>query len=127
MSSRVTGSFGPYEYAFAHRDPKQTFGVGLISKLAVYSDDELVEPGNTMDLPRQASPRRTRLRGLLFSDFGRLDDPLGTGVLLVVGLTHDELDRAKFGDSSEIDALLRTRDDYPYTDWRRRSLLRRPR
>lgn len=120
--NQIKNSLGNYELAICHRG-KEIWGIDIISNLAFYTLDELLEPGDTMDIG-QAVPKNSSLRGLLFLDFGRFSvRDRHAGVLLCIGITADEIAVCRSGGRSTVEAELNAKGVYPYTDLQRKSVL----
>lgn len=114
---------GNYELAIAHRTGEETWGANLISRLAHYTLEDVLQPGQTMDIG-PAVPKGSKIDAFLFYDYGRFvfrEEPCG--VLLCVGITEKEK-KACF--SGKMQALLKALHDkgvYPYTDLDRESVI----
>lgn len=116
---------GTYELMIAHRELDNDWGPKVISRLARYTCDVLLEPGHTMDIG-SAVPKGSTIVAFLFCDYARFSyRGQDAGLLLCLGLTRDELRRCRSGPSGrdEVFNALRTSGAYPYTDLYRASAL----
>jgi hypothetical protein len=119
---QVQNSLGNYELAISHRT-EEKWGSQIISSLAYYTLDARVEPGQTMDLGPSA-PAGSMICAFLFSDFGRFFvRGRRAGLLLCIGITADELSACREGDLKVVEARLRSKSVYPFTDFQRKSVL----
>ena len=120
---QVTSSLGNYELAICQRtdDP---WGPGLISRLAHYTLEAQLNPGETMDIG-SAAPEGSNISALLFLELAQFE-VLGrpAGVLLCIGLTPEELSVCRDGKVSEVESALRSKGVYPYTDHARTSVFK---
>ncbi|QVL34616.1 suppressor of fused domain protein [Telmatocola sphagniphila] len=113
---------GNYELMMCHRGESE-IGPNLISKLAVYTCEDRLKPGDTMNIER-AAPVGSTVTALLFlkyADLTVLDQK--AGVLLCMGITSDELDWCQLGRTNELIRALKKQKVYPFTEWRRKSVL----
>lgn len=114
---------GSYELAICHRNDDSA-GPGLISWLANYTLEAVLEPGQTMSISG-AVPEGSSIAGLLFFDYARMRvRGERCGLLLCIGITEDELARCRAGYRTEVENRLKGSSIYPYTDWHRSSSLR---
>lgn len=121
--SQQPNSQGTYELAIAHRDDND-WGPNIISRLARYKCEAVLEPGETMDIG-PAVPAKSTITGFLFDDFKRMKyEGRDAGILLCIGLTADELAACQEGRRGEVREALKARNVYPYTDLFRRSVLK---
>lgn len=110
-------SLGNYELVICtqHELPK---AASLISKLARYTCDCVLEPGHTMDLPGYFGDES--IRALLFSSLR--DVPVGFsflgkqhGLLLAMGITIEELEFGRAHGNGELLTMLKEGGVFPYT------------
>lgn len=114
---------GNYELAIAHRDPKEEWGANLICRLAYYTLDAVVQPGETMCLDAFA-PQGSAINALLFCDYGWFTlRGQSCGVLLCLGITEPERLACVEGKAAQVVKLLQDKGVYPYTDLTRKSVL----
>lgn len=112
---------GNYELMICTREPSE-WALHVVSQLALYTHEEPIEPGDTMDL-EGALPDDSSLSALLFLDYARfkvLDRD--AGLLLCIGITKDELEEYQNGDPNEFVEKLQSKGIYPYTDLQRASI-----
>jgi len=113
---------GFYELAICHRD-NQTWGPNLISRLAHYTLQAVLNPGETMDIG-PAVPEGSNIAAFLFEDLGRFDfRGHKAGVLLCIGITQAELDECRAGRTERVVKALRRKGIYPHTDLIRNSVV----
>lgn len=113
---------GAYELAVCHRDGER-WGPGLISRLAAYTLEAVLNPGETMEIG-SAVPDGATVVGFLFDDMARFEfRGRAAGVLLCLGITADELARCRAGGTADVLHALRQRGVYPYTDLNRASVV----
>jgi Suppressor of fused protein (SUFU) len=121
--SQTPNSQGTYELAIAHRDENQ-WGPNIIAKLARYTCDAVLEPGETMDIG-PAVPAKSTIAAFLFDDFKRMSyEGQDAGVLLCIGLTADEAAACLRGNRQEVYDALKAQNVFPYTDLFRPSVLK---
>lgn len=112
---------GNYELAICHR-AEEDWGPDLIGRLAYYTLEAVLEPGQTMSI-EAAVPEGSSITALLFMDFGRCE-VLGekSGVLLCLGITAEELQLCRQGKRLIVEAALKDQGVYPYTDLYRNTI-----
>ena len=114
---------GTYELVIADRDGHD-WGPNVISKLARYTCDAVVQPGQTMDIG-PAVPAGSTIAGFFFDDFKRMKFAGNdAGLLLCIGLTADELAACKRGKRQMVYDALISGEFFPYTDLFRASVLK---
>jgi hypothetical protein len=114
---------GTFELAIAHRDDND-WGPNIISKLAQYTCDAVLQPGQTMDIG-SAVPAKSTIAGFFFDDFKRMKYQGGdAGVLLCIGLTADEVAACRKGKRQMVYDALIAQKVFPYTDLFRPSVLK---
>lgn len=114
---------GTYELAIAHRN-ENDWGPNIISKLARYTCDALLQPGQTMDIG-PAVPAKSTISGFFFDDFKRMKfGGADAGLLLCIGLTADELAACRQGKRQKVYDALIAQKFFPYTDLFRPSVLK---
>jgi hypothetical protein len=114
---------GTFELAIAHRDDNG-WGPNIISNLARYTCDAVLQPGHTMDIG-SAVPAESTIAGFLFDDFKRMKyQGEDAGVLLCVGLTADEVAACRKGKRQMVYDALIAQKVFPYTDLFRPSVLK---
>jgi hypothetical protein len=121
-SDQVTGTLGSFELAIAYRD-KSEWAPNLVSKLAYYTLEQGLEPGDTMALGPSA-PEDSGLVGLLFDDFGRFVlRRKRCGLLLCIGITNREMRACRAGKSEQVLAALKASGIYPFTEFSRKTVV----
>jgi hypothetical protein len=124
--SQKPNLLGTFELAIAHRDDSD-WGPSVISRLARYTCDAQLQPGQTMDIGPAVPPKST-ISGFLFDDYKRMTyADADAGLLLCVGLTPDELEACKQGKRQMVYDALIAQGVYPFTDLFRPSVLKPPR
>lgn len=119
---QIRNGLGNYELAICHRT-EETWGAETISSLAYCTLNVKIEPSETMSIG-SIVPADSTISAFLFSDFGRFTvRGREAGLLLCVGITPDELAACRRGDLQNVEANLRSRNVYPFTDLQRRSVL----
>ena len=114
---------GTFELAFAHRDDN-AWGPNIISRLARYTCDAVLQPGQTMDIGA-AVPAKSTIAGFFFDDFKRMKfQGAKAGVLLCIGLTADEVAACRRGKRQMVYDALIAQQVFPYTDLFRPSVLK---
>lgn len=119
-------SLGAYELMICTRE-LDDWAPSLISRLAPYTLEATIEPGETMDMDG-ALPEGTTLAALVFTepDVERnrfVVQGRRAGLLLCVGITRDELEFTRQNGLGPLESLLREKQVYPFTDLRRDSVL----
>lgn len=113
---------GNYELAICHRDDEE-WGANLISRLAHYTLEAVLNPGETMDIG-SATPEGSTIAALLFFDYGRFTvRGRNAGLLLCLGITADELTECRKGRRDVVEKALKDAGVFPYTDLFRKSVL----
>src|SRR5215510_1479956 len=119
---QIQNQFGNYELMICHRDDEQ-WGPNLISRLAHYTLQAELNPGETMDIG-SIKPEEATISALLFFDYARFKvKGREAGLLLCVGITADELNACLNGRRAEVEESLKKAGIYPFTDLYRRSVL----
>jgi len=119
---QIQNQLGNYELMICHRDGEQ-WGPNLISRLAHYTLQAELNPGETMDIG-SIKPEEATISALLFFDYARFKvKGREAGLLLCVGITADELNACLNGRRAEVEESLKKAGIYPFTDLYRRSVL----
>jgi hypothetical protein len=109
---------GNYELMICEKEDP-SWGASIISKLAYYTLDARLEPGETLDLG-DSVPSGSTITAFLFSEYARFPvRQLPCGLLLCLGITKQELAACRRGRAAEVEAVLRKDGVYPFTDLRR--------
>lgn len=123
---QIPNELGNYELVICHRDEEE-WGPELISRLAYYTLESALEPGDTMDIA-SAVPDGATITGLLFFEYARFEvRDRRAGLLLCVGITAEELKACRKGRREQVVAALKEAGVYPYTDLFRESVLKKKR
>ena len=113
---------GAYELAICHRDD-ENWGPSIISRLANYTFDCPLNPGETMDIS-SAAPEGSSVAGLLFCDLARFKfRGKPACVLLCIGITAEELSACRDGRVGQVLDALNATGVFPYTDLLRTSVI----
>jgi hypothetical protein len=119
---QVANRLGNYELMICHRDDDE-WGADLISRLAYYTLEAELSPGDTMEIGA-ATPQGSSIAPLLFLSYARFEvRGKKAGLLLCIGITADELDTCRNGRRAEVEQALKKTGIYPYTDLYRQSVL----
>jgi hypothetical protein len=120
---QVRTDLGTFELMIAHRDDND-WGPNVISRLARYTSDASLSPGDTMEIAG-VPPKGSTITGFLFLEYARFTyRDRDAGLLLCLGVTEDELQLCKAGGRDKVIAALKAAQVYPYTDLSRPSALR---
>jgi hypothetical protein len=119
---QVPNQLGNYELMICQRDDAE-WGASIISRLAPYTLQAELNPGETMDIG-PATPEGSTIAALLFFDYARFEvRGRRAGLLLCVGITEDELQACREGRRAEVETALKSVAVYPFTDLFRGSVL----
>lgn len=113
---------GLYELAIATR-AENAPACAVIRELARHVFDTAFEPGQTLDIAPLV-PVDSSVTALLFHDYARFR--LGSescGVLLCIGITEAERQTCLAGHEGELLEAMRLGGVFPFTDWKRPSLV----
>ena len=113
----LEGSLGHYELAVCTRDDLSK-AADFISRLACYTCDAILEPGQTMDIGEFFGD--STIRAVVFTTFSESKAHFKLreetcGVLLCIGITSDELEVARSQGSEKVLQDLKEKDVFPYT------------
>lgn len=98
-------------------------GANVISRLAYYTLEAKLNPGDTMDIG-SALPDDSTLAAFLFFNFAAFKvRGRKAGLLLCVGITADELEACRAGKRVKVENALKAAKVYPFTDLYRKSVL----
>lgn len=122
---QVPSELGAYELAVCHRDD-ESWGPAIISKLAHYTLEVPLNPGETMDIG-SVTPEGSTTAALLFQELGRFEfRGQQAGVLLCIGITEEELSLCQDGKAEIVVEALKKAGVYPYTDLYRKPVVIHP-
>jgi hypothetical protein len=117
---QVENDLGNYELIICHRD-EENWGPDLISRLAYYTLQARINPGETMDIA-EAAPEESTTVALLFLNYGTFKvRKRKAGLLLCIGITADELKFCRAGKREKVESALKAAKVYPFTDLYRKS------
>lgn len=119
---QLKNELGFYELMICHRE-KDESGPNIISWLANYTLQNVLQPGQTMDIG-SAVPEGSNIVAFLFLEYARFN-VIGhpAGLLLCIGITKDELKQCRKRRVDAVVAHLKDKGVYPFTDWARQSVL----
>jgi hypothetical protein len=125
-SGQPESSLGQYELMICTRE-REDWAPNLISGLARYTLESVLEPCETMDIG-SALPTGSTIAALLFTEPDLTSNELlvggqRCGLLLCLGITATELQACFDGRTSELLAALRSCGVFPYTDLQRASVV----
>jgi hypothetical protein len=115
-------SIGNYELMICHKDTED-WGAELISKLAYHTLESSIESEETMDLGGHFLSEKSEIKALIFNKYAEYK--IGNkkyGILLLIGITNDELNWAKDNGGNKLIEKLKEKNVYPITDLKRKSI-----
>lgn len=122
---QIPNHLGNYELMMCTRE-ESSWAPAVLSRLAKYTHDAAVHPGDTMELSR-AAPRGSSLRALLFAlpdlpekGFEVRGKP--ASLMLCVGITAAEFAECREHSSRRVLRMLKDQGIFPFTDVRRPSV-----
>jgi hypothetical protein len=119
---QVPNDLGNYELMICHRDD-EPWGADIISRLAYYTLEARLNPGETMDIA-DAAPQGSTTAALIFFNYGTfMVRKRKAGLLLCVGITSDELELCRAGKREMVEKALKAAKVYPFTDLYRESVI----
>lgn len=119
---QVENDLGNYELMICHRE-KHDWGPNVISRLAGFTCQALVNPGQTMDIG-EVTPSGSTISAFLFQEYARLVvEGRACGILLCIGITREELELCRQGRAAEVTEALRLNGVHPFTDLERPSVV----
>jgi hypothetical protein len=119
---QVENELGNYELMICHRD-EEDWGADIISRLAYYTLEARISPGETMDIA-SCAPEGATTAALLFFNYGTFKvRKRKAGLLLCVGITEDELNLCRAGKRGNVEKALKAAKVYPFTDLYRDSVI----
>lgn len=121
---QIRNELGMYELLICHRGKEEVdWGADLISRLAAYTLEAELNPGETMDLGPIA-PTDSKIVALLFVEYARVEVlNQACGLLLCLGITKEELQACRTGRTDELLVKLKEADVFPYTDLKRDAVI----
>ncbi|MDG3005359.1 suppressor of fused domain protein [Paludisphaera mucosa] len=119
---QIASRFGSYELMICHRDDV-AWGPNIISRLARYTTEVELNPGETMDIG-SAVPDGSTIAAFLFCDYARFKvRECEAGLLLCLGITKDEVQACRTGRREAVESALKSAGVFPFTDLFRQSVL----
>lgn len=113
---------GQYELMMCFRSAND-WAPSLLSRLAPYTFDAALNPGETMDIG-PAMPENSTIAGLLFVSYRQFQvNDTNAGILLCIGITESELAQCRASGSDAVLAALKEADVFPFTDLNRGAVL----
>ncbi len=113
--SQKRTALGQYELMMCFRSAND-WAPSLLSRLARYTFDAALNPGETMDIA-PAMPENSTIAGLLFVSYRHFKvNDISAGILLCIGITESELAQCKAGRSDAVLAALKDAAVFPFTD-----------
>lgn len=113
---------GNYELMICHKKDIE-WGPELISNLAYYTLEASIYSGETMDLGGNFIPENSKIVALLFDKYiDFLIDGEKYGLMLIIGITEDELGWKNENGGDALIAQLKEQKVYPFTDLKRKSI-----
>lgn len=123
---QVKNSIGNYELMICHRKDDaegQEWGADIISRLAYYTCQAELNPGQTMDIG-SAVPDGSTIAAFAYFEYAKFDVlDRKAGLLLCVGITSDELEYIYNDNGDNFLQKLKEAKVYPFTDLYRKSVL----
>lgn len=123
---QVANQLGNYELMICHRsddEDSKEWGADIICRLAYYTCDAELNPGETMDI-RQSAPEGSTITALLFFDYAKFKvRDRDCGLLLCMGITDLELKACREGNRNSVEKALKAGGVYPFTDLFRKSVV----
>ena len=112
---------GNYEFMICHSN-ENTWGPNLINTLAYYTLTSSINSGETMDLGPFAEEENT-IKAIIFDKYSEFKIRFQKyGLMLIIGITEDELEWAKKNGGKELIKELKEKKTYPITDLKRKSI-----
>jgi hypothetical protein len=119
---QLPNRWGQYDLMICTRDENDWAPV-LLSRLARYTHENTIHPGDTMDLGKLGPPG-SNIAALLFfrpdppaHSFKVMDAP--GGLILAVGITRSEFDACRTFGSGVMVRAIKEKEIYPFTEMRR--------
>jgi len=117
---------GNYELIICHRNNDQDgqrWGSNVVSRLAHYTCEAELNPGETMDIG-SATPKGSTISAFLFFGYATFTvRERKAALLLCMGITDAELDACRHNKRQTVEAKLKAEGAYPFTDLFRKSVV----
>ena len=121
--SQKKTTLGQYELMMCFRSAND-WAPSLLSRLAPYTFDAALNPGETMDIG-PSMPDNSTIAGLLFVSYRQFKvNDTNAGILLCIGITKSELAHCQTNGSDAVLAALKEAHVFPFTDPERTAVLR---
>jgi hypothetical protein len=119
---QVPSTLGNYELMLCTRQ-ESNWAADLLSRLARYTTEVDLNPGDTMDLG-DATPKKSTIAAFLYLEYAKFQiQGRESGLLLCLGITADELEACQAGKRELVENELKKAGIYPFTDLYRKSVL----
>lgn len=113
---------GEYELMMCFREENE-WAPSLLSRLAPYTFETALKPGETMDIA-PAMPEYSTIAALLFVSYRQFKvNDKDAGILLCIGITKSELVECRKNGSETLIAKLKDGGVFPYTDTERKAII----
>lgn len=113
---------GQYELMMCFRSAND-WAPSLLSRLAPYTYEVALNPGETMDIGPEM-PENSTIAALLFVSYRQFKvNDTSAGILLGIGITKSELAQCQAHGSGMVLAALKDADVFPFTDPEREAVL----
>jgi hypothetical protein len=114
---------GNYELMICHREDREMWGPNLLSQLASYTLEAVLNRWDTMDIG-PATPKGSTVAALFFVPYARFKfRGKPAALILCLGITKDELAFKMKNGPEALMTRLRAAGVYPFTDLKRKSVL----
>jgi len=112
---------GNYEFVICQKT-EQEWGPNLISNLSYYTLESSINSGETMSIGTYAMSENT-IKAIVFNKYASFKIGLKKyGLMLVLGITEDELEWAKKNSGEKLIERLKEKNIYPITELKRKSI-----
>ena len=120
--SQKQTELGEYELMMCFRG-ENDWAQSLLSRLAPYTFEAALKPGETMDIA-PAMPKNSTITALLFVSYRQFTvNKTKAGLLLCIGITQSEMAECRTNGSDALLAKLKDTGVFPFTETQRTSVL----
>lgn len=120
--SQKQTEIGEYELMMCFRQ-ENNWAPSLLSRLAPYTFETELKPGETMDIA-PAMPENSTIAGLLFVSYRQFKvSNENAGILLCIGITESELAQCRKIGPDALISKLKDSGIFPFTDTERQAVL----
>jgi Suppressor of fused protein (SUFU) len=120
--SQQQTEIGEYELMMCFRK-ENDWAPSLLSRLAPYTFETALKPGETMDIA-PAMPENSTIAALLFVSYRQFKvDDANAGILLCIGITESELAQCRAIGPDVVISRLKDSGVFPFTDTERASVI----